>query len=428
MSAQRVERTESIESTERTESTERIESTERAGSTESTGSTPSLGDLARLFLRLGATAFGGPAAHIAMMQRELVEDRRWLDRRRFLDMVGAVNLIPGPNSTELAIAIGYELHGWRGLMVAGTAFIVPAFLIVLGCAALYRRFGTLPDVTPALLGIKAVVLAIILQAVWRLIRSFERRSFPFVAAAVALVGAFVGAHELLLLLACGLVGALIARARMRGDAPNDSPDDVRESAAHVARGKPRRGFLFGAGLFAGLFPATPTLGSLFGYFLYVGSVLYGSGYVLIAVLRRDIVATLGWLGERQLLDAIAIGQVTPGPVFTTATFIGYLLGGAPGALLSTAGIFLPSFIFVLATHRLIMRLRAHRVAAGFLDGVGAAAVGAIAAALVTLGRGVLVSFELWLIAIVAAVILLGTKINPTWLIVAGAAAGWIVGR
>jgi chromate transporter len=369
-------------------------------------SSPSLGELARLFLRLGATAFGGPAAHIAMMQREIVEERGWVDRQRFLDLVGAVNLIPGPNSTELAIGIGYELHGRRGLVAAGLAFITPAFLIVLTLSALYVRFGSLPDVGPVLLGVKAVVLAIIVQAVWRLLGSFERRAFPYIAAGVALAGALLGVHELLLLVACGLAGAL--RARMR------------------SRGGLRRALLFSGFALTTLFPAVPTIGSLFGYFLYAGSVLYGSGYVLVALLRRDLVLALGWLSEQQLLDAVAIGQVTPGPVFTTATFVGYLLGGTPGALVATIGIFLPSFLFVLLLHRLIMRLRAHPVAVGFLDGVSAAAVGAIAAALVALGRGTLVSPELWIVALVAAVILLTTRLNPTWLIAAGAIVGWLL--
>jgi chromate transporter len=374
---------------------------------------PSRADLFLLFLRLGATAFGGPAAHIAMMQRELVDERRWIDRQRFLDLVGAVNLIPGPNSTELAIAVGAELHGRPGLALAGIAFITPAFLIVLALAALYGRFGTLPDVTSILLGVKAVVLAIIAQAVLRLAAAFSRGPFQYLAALLALVGALAGIHELALILACGVAGALRARAAAHRDVrPRD-----RER---------RRGLLFGVGVLAGLFPSVPTVGSLLLYFLYVGSVLYGSGYVLVAVLRRDLVESLGWISERQLLDAVAIGQVTPGPVFTTATFIGYLLGGSGGAVVSTLGIFLPSFLFVLATHRLISRLRANPTAAGFLDGVNAAAIGAIAAAIVTLGRGTLVSMELWIVAVVSAVILLATRINPTWLIVAGAIVGWLV--
>lgn len=370
---------------------------------------PSLRDVALLFLRLGATGFGGPAAHIAMMQRELVEQRRWIDHQRFLDLVGAVNLIPGPNSTELAIAIGYDVHGRRGLAIAGVAFIAPAFLIVLALAILYRRYGALPDVTPMLLGIKAVVLAIILQAVWRLLFSFGRRWFPLLAAAVALAGAMAGIHELALLLACGLAGALIARAR-----------------SGPAGGGPRRTLLFGAGALGSLLPASPTTGSLFAYFLYAGSVLYGSGYVLVALLRRDLVESLGWLSERELFDAIAIGQVTPGPVFTTATFIGYLLDGTPGAIVSTVGIFLPSFLFVLLLHRFVLRMRSNATAAGFLEGVSAAAVGAIAAAMVVLGRDTLTSPALWAIALVAAIVLASTRINPTWLIAAGALAGWLL--
>jgi chromate transporter len=368
---------------------------------------PTLRDLALIFLRLGFTAFGGPAAHIAMMQREFVERRAWITRERYLDMLGAVNLIPGPNSTELAIGIGMELAGRPGLLVAGVCFIGPAFLIVLLLASLYVRFGTTPDVASAMSGVKPVVLAIIAVALWNLGRGIASRPALLALAGVVMVAGMLGVNELVLLLGAG---AIVAVARSR-----------------TGKWRGARGLIFFGGLLGGLMGA-PTLGSIFLYFLYVGSVLYGSGYVLIAFLRDDLVGTLGWLSERQLLDAIAIGQVTPGPLFTTATFVGYLLAGTPGSIAATVGIFLPSFLFVLLTHRWIAALRARPITAGFLDGVNAGALGLIAVALLLLGRGTLLTPLAWILALGSLVVLLATRINATWLIAAGGVIGWIVWR
>jgi chromate transporter len=374
---------------------------------------PTLGDLARLFLRLGFTAFGGPAAHIAMMEREFVERRGWITRERFLDLVGVVNLMPGPNSTELAISIGAELHGRRGLLVAGACFITPAFAIVLLLAWLYGRYGTLPDATAIMAGVKPVALAVIAQALWKLGGGIAKHPAMIVLAVVIFVAGLLGLHELLLLLGSGLVAVAL---RKRGGDAGGKPRS----------GRSAKGMRFlGAGLFASIF-AAPTIGSIFLYFLYIGSVLYGSGYVLIAFLRNDLIG-LGWLNERQLLDAIAVGQVTPGPLFTTATFVGYILGGFSGSVAATVGIFLPSFLFVLFTHRFITRLRERPATAAFLDGVNAGALGLIAVALALLGKETLGDAFAWVVGAIALVLLLFTRVNPAWLILAGAVAGWIAG-
>lgn len=284
-----------------------------------------LAEVATLFLKLGFTAFGGPAAHIAIMHDEVVSRREWLTDEQFLDLLGATNLIPGPNSTEMAIHIGYVRAGWPGLIAAGLGFILPAALIVLALAWLYVQFGTTPTAGWLLYGIKPVVIAIIAQALWALGGKALKNS------ALALIGAavtglyFLGVHEIVLLFAGGLIFMFLSnRERIRKINPV---------------------ILLPVGVAALSQSAIPfSLSILFLNFLKIGSVLYGSGYVLLAFLRADFVLRLGWLTDQQLLDAVAIGQVTPGPLFTAATFIGYLLGGMPGALLATLGIFLPSFI------------------------------------------------------------------------------------
>ena len=275
-----------------------------------------LSELARVFLKLGVVGFGGPAAHIAMMEDEVVRRRGWLSRERFLDLVGATNLIPGPNSTEMAIHVGHARAGWPGLVVAGVSFITPAVLIVLGCAWAYVRFGALPAAGGLLYGVKPVIIAVVVQALWGLGRAATRTRAVAAAGLVSLVAVAAGVHELLVLLAAGLV---LAAARWAGEA----------RAARTAPGLlPLVPLVAGAG---GVGAAPFGLGPLFLFFLKVGSVLFGSGYVLLAFLRADLVERWGWLSEAQLLDAVAVGQFTPGPVFTTATFIGYLLGGLPGA-------------------------------------------------------------------------------------------------
>lgn len=363
-------------------------------------------ELVTLFLRLGFTAFGGPAAHIAMMHDEIVKRRKWLDDQEFLDLVGATNLIPGPNSTEMAIHIGYLRAGWAGLIVAGACFIVPAVLIVLVLAWIYVRFGALPQAEWLLYGIKPVVIAIIAQALWDLGRKAVTGALTAVVGFIVLVLYFVGLNEIALLFTGGVAVMLCAHVRK-------------------LRGRTLTALLIpvsGAGLVTHA-PQLFSLPWLFLTFLKIGSVLYGSGYVLLAFLRSDFVVRLGWLTDRQLLDAIAIGQITPGPVFTTATFIGFLLGGVPAALLATLGIFLPSFIFVAISHPLIPRIRNSAWVSGLLDGVNVASLGLMAAVTWQLGSASLTDPLTIVIALVSLGLLFRFKVNSTWLILAGAIIG-----
>jgi chromate transporter len=375
-----------------------------------------LSELAWLFLRLGATAFGGPAAHIAIMEHEVVHRRGWLTRAQFLDLLGATNLIPGPNSTELAIHIGHARAGWPGLVVAGAAFIGPSTLIVGVIAWAYIRYGSLPAAAGLLYGVKPVVVAIVVQALWRLgalaLRSVELVVVG-VAAAVALL---TGIHELVVLVAAGAATAIA-----RGMA----------SAARRASTV----FGLGAGALIGSEASAATLaaagGSAFGLwplflvFAKIGSVLFGSGYVLLAFLRADLVQRLGWLTEQQLLDATAVGQVTPGPVFTTATFVGYVLGGPPGAVVATLGIFLPAFVFVALSGPLVPRLRRSPVAGAALDGVNAASLAFMAVVVWQLGRAALVDSLAVALGGVAVVVLISTRLSSVWLIAAAGLVGWI---
>ena len=381
-----------------------------------------LGEIARLFLKLGTIGFGGPAAHIALMEDEVVRRRGWLTREAFLDYVGATNLIPGPNSTELAIEIGRDRGGWPGLVVAGAAFIVPAALIVGVTAWAYARFGQLPTALALFAGVKPVVIAIVVQALWRLART-ALKTIWLGALAVAAVGAVAaGVHELLVLLAAAVLAALVGGLRARE--PADRAATATSAGVAVSSHKPAAAAALGATIGA---PVAVSLWSLFGIFLKIGSVLFGSGYVLLAFLRADFVERLGWLTERQLLDAVAVGQVTPGPVFTTATFIGYLLGGAPGAVVATIGIFLPAFVFVAVSGPIIPRLRRSRVAGAALDGVNAASLGLMAVVTWQLGRASIVNVPTALLAVVAGVLLATRRVNAAWLIAGGAVLGVALG-
>jgi chromate transporter len=365
------------------------------------------GEVAALFLKLGLTAFGGPAAHIALMHDEVVRRRRWLTDEQFLDLLGATNLIPGPNSTEMAIHIGYVRAGWRGLLLGGICFIAPPMLIVLALAWLYVRFGTAPQAGWLLYGVKPVVIAIIAQALWTLGSKALRNPSLTAIGAIAFALYFFGLNEIALLFAGGILFMLIANAHR-----------LREVKPMI---------LFPLSSLAVIQLATQfSLPILFLTFLKIGSVLYGSGYVLLAFLRADFVLRLGWLTDQQLLDAVAIGQVTPGPLFTAATFIGYLLGGLPGALLATLGIFLPSFIFVAISNPLIPRIRDSAWASSLLDGVNASALGLMAAVTVQLGASSLVDAFTVVAALVSLFLLLRYKINTTWLIAAGATAGYVL--
>ena len=347
-----------------------------------------IGQLAWLFLRLGATAFGGPAAHIAMMEDEVVRRRQWLTHEELLDLIAACNLIPGPNSTELAIHIGHRKARWPGLLVAGACFILPAALIVGAIAWAYVQWGALPEVGAVLYGVKPVIIAIVAQAIGRLGRTAVKSWALGAIAVVAIAATVAGVNELVVLLGAGLLGASrIAGAR----------------TAAVA-------------------PVVPLV-KLFAVFAKIGAVLFGSGYVLLAFLRSDLVDRLHWLSESQLLDAVTVGQITPGPVFTTATFIGYLLGGGRGAVVATAGIFLPAFVFVAISGPLVPRIRKSRVAGAFLDGVVVASLALMAVVAVQLGHAAII--DPWTIAIlvISMVVLQLTKLSSLVLIVGGAAVG-----
>jgi chromate transporter len=342
-----------------------------------------------------------------MMQSEVVGRRRWLSEERFLDLLGATNLIPGPNSTEMAIHIGWERRRWAGLAVAGLAFILPAALITGALAWTYVRSGSVPAVDWLLYGVKPVILAVILQAIWRLAPRAARTARLRVLAGLAALLVAIGVHELAVLFGAGAAAALAARP------PSPS------------RGAARHGLFLLAPVLpaAGASAAAATLPGLFWIFVKIGSVLFGSGYVLLAFLRADLVERIGWLTEAQLIDAIAVGQMTPGPVFTTATFIGYLLAGASGAVVATAGIFLPAFVFVALSGPLVPRLRASPTAGAFLDGVNVASLALMAVVTIQLGHAALVDLPTVALAVAAAALLLRFELNATWIIAGGAAAG-----
>jgi chromate transporter len=403
-----------------------------SGAATESGGEGRLGELARLFLKLGFISFGGPAAHIAMLEDEVVTRRRWIDRQHFLDLIGATNLIPGPNSTEMTMHVGYERAGWPGLVVAGSCFILPAVLITGGFAWLYVTWGSLPAVEPFLYGIKPAVIAVIAGALLRLARpAVKDWRFAVVGVAVA-VALLLGWGEIPALLGGGVLGMLwfrSARALGGGTAARSLWVPLALPALQTG-GALAGGGVAGTvtGAIAGVTGAVAalSLGGLFLFFLRVGAVLYGSGYVLVAFLEGGLVEGYGWLTRAQLLDAIALGQLTPGPVLSTATFIGYVLAGVPGAAVATAGIFLPSFLFVLLLNPLIPRLRRSAWTAAFLDAVNVAALGLMAAVTLELGTQVLTSWPAWVIALGAAALALRFRVNAAWLVAGGAVAGWLL--
>jgi chromate transporter len=363
-----------------------------------------------LFLKLGCIAFGGPAAHIALFREEVVKRRRWVTDERFVDLLGMTNLIPGPNSTEMAIHLGYTRAGWPGLLAGGVCFIVPAMLIVWALAWAYVRYGAQPQAVWLLYGIKPVIIAVVVQAVWGLLRTAVKGPLLAAVGLAVLALYLVGVNEIALLFAGG-AAILIARSVHAGRAA------VGAVPFAALLGGPAQAVAQGA---AG---ASASLTTLLLTFLKIGSVLYGSGYVLLAFLRSDFVDRLGWLTDRQLLDAVAIGQFTPGPVLTTATFVGYLVGGGPGAILATLGIFLPSFVFVAVSQPLLPRIRASRWTAAILDGVNVAALGLMAGVAWELGRAAIVDAVTAVLAVASAVLLIRFKTSSVWLILGGGAVG-----
>jgi chromate transporter len=378
-----------------------------------------LRQLALLFLKLGTTAFGGPAAHIALIEDEVVRRHRWLTREAFLDMVGAVNLLPGPSSTELAIYIGYSRAGWPGLVLAGTCFILPAMLLVGLLAALYVRFGVLPQVSGVLYGVKPVVIAVVLQALWGLGRASLKSKGLWVIGIAAIAATLLGVPQLTVLGLAGIAMAVTQQVTTRrggGRSAGVPVPGLLPAVKVMAAG----GGVAAAGGATGF-----ALWPLFGEFFKIGSVLFGSGYVLLAFLHADLVQHLGWLNERQLLDAVAVGQVTPGPVFTTATFIGYLLGGAPGAVVATVGIFLPSFLLVAVSGPILPRVRRSPIARAFLDGVIVASLALMAVVSWQLGRAALIDPLTIIVFAIGALLLLRFRVNSTWLVAGGALVGLV---
>jgi chromate transporter len=359
-----------------------------------------LREVAILFLKLGTLGFGGPAAHIALMRQEVVERRQWLSETEFLDLLGAANLIPGPSSTELAIHIGFRQCGWLGLLAAGICFILPAACMVTVIAWAYVRFHALPEVANLMYGIKPVVVAIVFQAVWNLCRtSLRSRILPFVALSAAVMSA-LGVQQIVILVMSGV--------------------------AIMAIRVPRSLLVLtpGALLTGGLATAEPvTLSKLFWVFAKIGAIVFGSGYVLLAFLQTDLVNHLHWLKASQLLDAVAVGQITPGPVFTTATFIGYLVAGLPGAAVATLAIFLPGWILVAASGPFIPRLRGSTLASAFLDGVTAASIGLIAWVLVLIAKAAFSDVLASVLALVSTGLLFRYRVNTAWLVLAGGLVG-----
>lgn len=366
-----------------------------------------LRELAIVFLRLGTVAFGGPAAHVALMEEEVVTGRKWLSREQLLDLMGVTNLLPGPNSTELAIHIGYERAGWPGLWVAGLCFIAPAMVLVWILAVGYQNSQSLPQLGGILYGIKPVIIAVIVQALWKLGQKALKDRLTWGAGILALGGYLVGVNEIGLLAGLGL-GVMVLR---------------------------RRGVLasFGVGLLGTIAPAANTTANsgtieaswlrIFLLFLKIGSVLYGSGYVLLAFLQRELVDRRGWLTTQALIDAVAVGQLTPGPVSTTATFIGYLIGGSQGAIAATVGIFLPAFLLVGWVNPWVPKLRQSPWTSGFLDGVNGASLGLMAGVTVTLGRSALVDGLTIGLAIVSGALVWRWKVNSALLVLGGGAIG-----
>jgi chromate transporter len=361
----------------------------------------SLKELAGLFIRLGLTAFGGPAAHIAMMQKEVVEKRNWMDHQHFMDLIGATNLIPGPNSTEMAIHIGHERAGWKGLILAGFCFIMPAVLITGLIAALYRKYGQLPQVRPFVYGIKPAVIAIILAAVFPLARKSLKNRELAIIGIISLAAALAGLNEIAVMFGAGFVVLILYLMKTPGP--------------QLKNGLPLL-FLY----------ISPENLKIFWVFLKIGAILYGSGYVLFAFLDTELVAK-GLLSRTQLVDAIAVGQFTPGPVFSSVTFIGWQMNGLQGAIFATIAVFLPSFVFVALLNPLVPRMRSSKWFSAFLDGVNIASVAMILTVCIQFGKETIADWRTILIALISVCVTFGfPKWNTVFLIIGSSALGYIL--
>jgi chromate transporter len=378
------------------------------------GSSAALREVTLLALKLGFTAFGGPAAHIAMLRHEVVTRREWVSDAYFVDLIGATNLIPGPNSTEMVMHVGHVRAGNRGMIAAGLAFILPAAAMVLLLAWIYMRYATTPELDDILYGIKPVIIAVVVHAVAGLLRTAVKTWFLAALGVLVFAAYLAGLNELALLFGAGLVALAWNRidAMRRGPVLGVAPVVLLPFAGLLAPANPATG-------------KSADLWQLFLSFLKIGSVLYGSGYVLLAFLRNEVVEGHGWLTNQQLLDAVAIGQFTPGPVFTTATFVGYVAAGFPGAVLATVGIFLPAFVFVAILHPLVPKIRTSAWASALLDGLNVAALGLMAAVSWELGQDAVVDWLTVAIAIASFVALYRYRVNSAWLVLAGGALGFV---
>lgn len=368
-------------------------------------STSELKEIAKLFFKLGSLAFGGPAAHIAMMEDEVVNKRKWMSQSHFLDLVGATNLIPGPNSTEMTMHCGYEKAGWKGLIIAGCCFIFPAVIITGVFAWFYQQYGQLPQVEPFIYGIKPAVIAIILMAAYRLGKKAIKNKTLAILGILATVASLMGINEIATLLGFGLLGLVIYYInKQKNTLFNFVPLFILTASTSVKISTLKIALTF----------------------LKVGAILYGSGYVLFAFLNTELVAK-GWLSRQVLLDAVAIGQITPGPVLSTATFIGWQLNGIAGAMAATIGIFLPSFIFVLLLNPIIPKMRKSETVSAFLDAVNVAAVALIVAVCVMMSKDTLTDWRTVLIALVSlTVVFVFKKMNSALIVLGSAVLGYLL--
>ncbi|WP_291285276.1 chromate efflux transporter [Flavobacterium sp.] len=367
-----------------------------------------LKDIAKLFLKLGIIGFGGPAAHIAMMQDEVVIKRKWFTEQHFLDLVGATNLIPGPNSTEMAIHIGHEKGGWKGLIIAGLCFILPAVFITGFFAYLYKQYGQIPEVQPFIYGIKPAIIAIILGAIFPLAKKSLKSAELIIIGLLVLAGALLSIYEIYLMFGAGFLALLLAYLR------NSKQNNI-------------NGFLpFTLLQITNTVPLSVANANLFWIFLKIGAILYGSGYVLFAFLDTELVST-GFLTRQQLIDAIAVGQFTPGPVFSSVTFIGYQINGWSGAIVSTIAIFLPSFAFVALLNPIVKKMRNSKLFSAFLDAVNVASVAIIIAACFDMGKETITDWRTVLIAVLSITIAFGyKKLNSAFVVLGGSLLGYLL--
>lgn len=367
-----------------------------------------LAELAKLFLKLGTIGFGGPAAHIAMMREEVVRKRKWMDEQHFLDLIGATNLIPGPNSTEMTMHIGHERAGWKGLIVAGLCFILPAVIITGIIAILYKTYGQLPRVQPFIYGIKPAIIAVVIAAVYPLARQSLKSIELWIIGIGALVFSFTGFNEIFVLFGAGFIALLWAYLKNKTTLTANGifPLTILQVTA--------TGFV-----------GTTSLG-FFLTFLKIGAILYGSGYVLFAFLDTELVQT-GMISRQQLMDAIAVGQFTPGPLFSSVTFIGYQVDSFKGALLATTGIFLPSFLFVALLNPLVHKIRKSKLASAFLDAVNVASVAIIVTVCYQMGKETITDWRTVIIAVTSLAVVFGfKKINSALIVLGGAGLGYLL--